>query len=356
MLRISGFSMLWVNTVNWAGSPTDSSSTKLPVTLLRPSSDNSRLWICKVDHSINTDAEFEYFFLRSFHSLKEGSSRNEASNPASHFLLISAKLHSPQHPPLYLRPPKPNPQPHTLFVEKLSHLFARKRVAKINEQQITSHWVSSNTLWNILLSTAKSNPITGLNSPRGLKEFRAPRLHDNLHVKVVRLSTLRTGHLYPQEIFLVLISVKGWVKPLGHTAAGRIMSTKNSNDTVGNRTRDLPACSAVPQPTALPRTANIFKCRGTKCVNLTKLLRLDFAFNLVTVLCKKLVKWTQELGDCTLAVKFHLKAYLNGDEIFIPTVVIKITLRHMQKKNMRTGLSTNWLVYEHLYDTNCASH
>ena len=30
------------------------------------------------------------------------------------------------------------------------------------------------------------------------------------------------------------------------------MSTKNSNDTIGNRTRDLPTCSAVPQPTALP--------------------------------------------------------------------------------------------------------
>ena len=28
---------------------------------------------------------------------------------------------------------------------------------------------------------------------------------------------------------------------------------KNSNDTMGNRTRDLPACSAVPQPTAPPR-------------------------------------------------------------------------------------------------------
>jgi len=27
---------------------------------------------------------------------------------------------------------------------------------------------------------------------------------------------------------------------------------KNSNDTIGNRTRDLPTCSAVPQPTALP--------------------------------------------------------------------------------------------------------
>jgi hypothetical protein len=32
------------------------------------------------------------------------------------------------------------------------------------------------------------------------------------------------------------------------------MSTKNSSDTIGNRTRNLLACSAVPQPTAPPRT------------------------------------------------------------------------------------------------------
>ena len=28
---------------------------------------------------------------------------------------------------------------------------------------------------------------------------------------------------------------------------------KNSNDTIGNRTRDIPACGAVPQPTAPTR-------------------------------------------------------------------------------------------------------
>jgi hypothetical protein len=31
------------------------------------------------------------------------------------------------------------------------------------------------------------------------------------------------------------------------------MSMKNSNDTIGNRTGNLPACSAVPRQTALPR-------------------------------------------------------------------------------------------------------
>jgi hypothetical protein len=31
------------------------------------------------------------------------------------------------------------------------------------------------------------------------------------------------------------------------------MSKKNSNGTIGNRTLDLPVCSAVPQPTAPPR-------------------------------------------------------------------------------------------------------
>jgi hypothetical protein len=42
-------------------------------------------------------------------------------------------------------------------------------------------------------------------------------------------------------------------QPQGHSAAGRIMWMKNSNETTVNRTRDLPACNAVPQPIAPPR-------------------------------------------------------------------------------------------------------
>ena len=35
-------------------------------------------------------------------------------------------------------------------------------------------------------------------------------------------------------------------RPQGHSATGRIMSLKNSIDTIGNRTRDLTVCSVVP--------------------------------------------------------------------------------------------------------------
>jgi hypothetical protein len=38
------------------------------------------------------------------------------------------------------------------------------------------------------------------------------------------------------------------------------MSMKISNNIIGNRTRDLPACSAVPQPTA-PQSAPITTCK-----------------------------------------------------------------------------------------------
>ena len=63
-------------------------------------------------------------------------------------------------------------------------------------------------------------------------------------MKAVLSLALRTSRFYLQEIPLI--------RPQAIVLPG-IKTMKNPNDPIGNRTRDLQACNAVPQPTAPPR-------------------------------------------------------------------------------------------------------
>jgi hypothetical protein len=66
----------------------------------------------------------------------------------------------------------------------------------------------------------------------------------------MRLSDLRSTVLCTPGRFLVLISVKGWVDLRAIVRLKGLDKLKKSNELIGNRTRDIPACSIV---ASLPR-------------------------------------------------------------------------------------------------------
>ena len=124
-----------------------------------------------------------------------------------------------------------------------------------------------------------------------------------------------------QEIFLVLISVRDWVN---HSAVGRIVSRKNSNDIIGNRTSDLPAGSAVPQPN-VPLRAPHLQCCETK---ISKKSKTD------PQQPKSIIAWYQDTIDL-----YHL-VYMNtgwGDQcgILLPTPPPNFRKELELKKNLK---------------------
>jgi len=60
-------------------------------------------------------------------------------------------------------------------------------------------------------------------------------------MKVVRLSAVRTDRLYPTGNIPGIHFYQTLSQTQDHSAAGRIRSMKNFNDTIGNQTRDIPA-------------------------------------------------------------------------------------------------------------------
>ena len=98
--------------------------------------------------------------------------------------------------------------------------------------------------------TAVKGKAVSVQAWTGPEDSRRHRLPNFMTVGKQRLSALCGGSLHPPA------NIRGthfcWRlgQPQGHSAAERIMSTINSNDTIGNRTRELQDCSTMPQPTA----------------------------------------------------------------------------------------------------------
>jgi hypothetical protein len=95
------------------------------------------------------------------------------------------------------------------------------------------------------------------------------------------------------------------------------MSMKKSNDTIGNRTRDLTACSALPQPTAPPRTPlytqGFLECTSTK-INSCIVHSQNRSFSGVVTAVFPVVVYECDLGyiyysDVGIKIKLFLSQY-----------------------------------------------
>jgi hypothetical protein len=121
----------------------------------------------------------------------------------------------------------------------------------------------------------------------------------------------------PRKHSCYLTSIWGWVS---HSA----------NDTIGNRTRELTACRAVPQPTAPPGTANARYCQIYTCIRHTFiqiLLRWLWDGKLTSVSSRQ----GQQLADITRLNTSPPCASTTSPTKFVSSGVHLVSQRHVER-------------------------
>jgi len=98
--------------------------------------------------------------------------------------------------------------------------------------------------WRWLKKKGKAVPLQAWTGPEDSRKLGFPDFVTTAQ-DVGRLSALRTGR-HPQEMLLVLISVRGWVDPRAIVRSEGFYVNEKSTDTSWDRTSDLPICSTAP--------------------------------------------------------------------------------------------------------------
>jgi hypothetical protein len=137
-----------------------------------------------------------------------------------------------------------------------------------------------------------------------------------------RLSALRASRLLPSGSFLLLISVRGWIDPRVTVRLDLLGKLKESTSSE-TRTGDLPTCSIVPQPTALPRApcntvSGIITQHKIFLRNImaTKIKTHNVTEKATFIYCRQYCHWNK--GDTeTLEVENNISATFTGYYVII---------------------------------------
>jgi len=120
-------------------------------------------------------------------------------------------------------------------------LLPRPILSCRSQVALAKHCMILNTFH--LEGKGKAVPLQAWTGPEGSRKLRFPDFVTTAQDDG-RLSALRTCRLYPQEMLVVLISVRGWVHPILRSEGFYV--NEKSNDTSWDRTSDLLICSTAP--------------------------------------------------------------------------------------------------------------